>query len=341
MAKPLGNGNDNSTSYKYKTFDISGHYVPAVEDPPTEAYNLWSSNPTGTSSNDFFYIRQGDGGAIDYSLAGPTLNGGKGADQVILAQDANLSDAFFTNMSSIEVLKLSDGEGSSVTLNTEALETGIKEVTGGNGNDTISFGCVYDSAPTNVKVDGAEGDDDISTGAANDVLAGGSGNDTMDGEAGNDVLTGGAGADVLTGGGGDDTYVYKTGDLVAATGVTEGGAIIFGNGVDRILDFGDGNINPTAGTDTIFLNGNSYTAGDFTSFGTAAIVGSEFQLIAGSNTNIYVVQGDYNAGTGEFTSGNAEGNYDFLFFEYTGDNLFPVTITGISNVLITDNVLPV
>lgn len=336
MAKPSGNGNnDNSTSYKYKTFNIGGHLVAGTPDT-----NVWSSSPTGTSGNDFFYVKQDAGDPINYALSGPAINGGKGADQLILTEDATVTDTFFTAISSVEVLKLSDGAGSNVTLNSEALEAGIREVTGGHGNDTISFGSAYDTDATDVRVYAGSGDDAVCAGAGDDVLAGGSGNDSMSGEAGDDVLTGGAGADALTGGTGNDNFVFSDGDLVAATGVSSG-VIAFGEGVETILDFGDGNINPAAGTDTITLNGVAYTAADFSAFGTAVINGDNFDLTAGSIGTIYVVQGDFDAVDGEFTAGTSEGNYDFLFFEYTGIET-SVAITGISNLLITDNtVMPV
>jgi serralysin len=69
--------------------------------------------------------------------------------------------------------------------------TGIKKITGGNGNDFIVGG------------------------SSNDELFGDAGIDTLYGRLGNDLLDGGDGADYMNGGSGNDTYyVSDAGDLM-------------------------------------------------------------------------------------------------------------------------------
>lgn len=260
MAKPFGNGNiDHSTSFRIKTREISGYY-----DSVRGANDWTASTTTGTKSNDFFYVRRDNSGdPIDYALAGPAINAGKGADQLILTEQADVADDFFTYMSSIEVLKFSDGDGSSATLNAKALATGIKEVTGGDGDDVISFGSAYDSTPTHVKVFGGKGGDVISTGAGNDLISGGCGNDTLTGEAGSDVLTGGSGADYFVYSKPSDGGAFVEGALMAGDTITDFSALD-GDKIRLLADLNWGS-GTSAGT-MIGTNGNlvhevSYGAG--------------------------------------------------------------------------------
>lgn len=57
-----------------------------------------------------------------------------------------------------------------------------------------------------------EGDDIVSTFAANDALYGGGGNDALDSREGDDTLAGEAGNDLLWGGSGNDVYLFNRGD---------------------------------------------------------------------------------------------------------------------------------
>lgn len=329
MAKPFGNGNtDNSTSYKYKTIDISGHYVAAVPDVSSE-YNAWSpTSSSGTPGNDFFYVRLDNvGDHIDYSLAGPTISGGKGADQVILTQDATVGDAFFTYMSSLEVLKLANGEGSSVTLDSQALETGIKEVTGGNGNDTISFGNAYDFDPTDVKVYGADGDDVISAGEGNDVLAGGSGNDVLNGEAGADVLTGGTGEDALTGGEGADAFAFGQGSG-NATDV-----------IDEITDLGLTDTIKTGiagndGVNYVEISGQDFGAGTASLEEIISAANTAFTNILNSGATQYAVVENGSTDAANTGTDSAATSASYLVIDWNGDNTADqaILLTGIVDI---------
>ncbi len=201
MAKPINNGN-TSSSLSGKTFSIDG-----------TSTNAW----TGTGSNDFFYITS----AINNNSAGPTISGGKGADQLIFTQDqVSVTDSFFANIQSIEVLKLADGSGSSVQLDSAALNAGINEVTGGNGDDTIRWdrtgvAITVNGGDGNDFIDGDEGDitnDLLDGGRGDDTVYGGAGSDTLRGGDGNDFLVGELGNDILYGGAGSDKFVVFTVD---------------------------------------------------------------------------------------------------------------------------------
>lgn len=191
MAKPLDNGNTKSTSYADKTWVFNADTGDTSLPPIQTLLN---------KSNDFVYVTSSTG-ILDTSFS-PSINAGKGSDQLIFEADATVTDSYFLNLSSFEVLKLYNGNGSSVTLDAQALDAGFKEVSGGSGNDEITFGTAYDGdpgaitpvLPINVEVDGGAGDDQIST------------------AAGDDFIDGGSGADILTGGSGADTFSFSLGD---------------------------------------------------------------------------------------------------------------------------------
>jgi len=113
------------------------------------------------------------------------------------------------------------------------------------------------------------------------TLIAGAGADTLLGGAGSDRLVAGSGRDVLTGGSGADKFVFKTGDVTAASGQH-----------NLITDF-------VSGTDVIDLSGldaNSSTLSTdtFTFLGTAALTGpvGALDYYYDSTHNVTVVQGD-------------------------------------------------
>ena len=125
-----------------------------------------------------------------------TLNGGDGNDRVIYSGVA-------TGNSIIVALADSPANGLANNDGTGAIDIlrNVENVTGSNGNDTISGNSGANA------LDGGSGNDILSGAGGNDSLLGGAGADALNGGTGNDTLSGGAGIDVLTGGIGDDTYI--------------------------------------------------------------------------------------------------------------------------------------
>lgn len=87
------------------------------------------------------------------------------------------------------------------------------DVSGLDGNDTITFEATVGTPTFAVRIRGGEGNDaitgsagpdHISGGAGNDWISGGNGNDTLYGDAGNDRLFGGNGSDYINAGAGID-----------------------------------------------------------------------------------------------------------------------------------------
>ncbi len=191
----------------------------------------------GKKSNDFFFVDGVKEFLLDvtgeYGASSPSISGGGGADQIIFLEDGltgvdAITDPFFANTSSVEVVKLADGPlGSSLTLGDEAAEAGIYEVTGGSGNDTIVFLDLDQNAASMevtaysgiaVKVSGGSGDDFITTASGNDTIFGDSGSDTITGGAGNDrfVFT-----TALTSDGSTDTVTdYDASDIIDITAIS-------------------------------------------------------------------------------------------------------------------------
>src|SRR5258707_374932 len=81
--------------------------------------------------------------------------------------------------------------------------TGIIQVFGQGGNDTISLDETNGALPA-AQLFGGAGNDTLIGGSGNDQLFGGAGNDILEGKGGNDLLFGGDGNDTLIGGTGND-----------------------------------------------------------------------------------------------------------------------------------------
>ena len=207
---------------------------------------------------------------------------------------------------------------------------------GGEGNDLIEnfFG-------DNLQLWGESGDDAIF-----DINVGGTSGVTIDGGEGSDqiisvsdfgatsTIDAGVGADEvalisgLFSSQGTETYVFESGDSVAATATAfsgtgfldNGSTITFGNGVDLLLsagneDFIDIDFTPTA-IDNI--NGDSIFE----------------PLVFG---DVYEVTGDYAVGTGEFTV-NAGGS-DFLYIIGSGNERIENIFTSSTNMIISDEAI--
>lgn len=110
---------------------------------------------------------------------------------------------------------------------------------GGNGNDTLTGGSVFD------QINGGNGNDTLRGGDGNDRLIAGFGDDHVFGGLGNDTIFGSADTNRLDGENGDD--IIFGGDQVdtifGGTGIDQ----IFGLGGDDIIDVGDGGVAGTAG----------------------------------------------------------------------------------------------
>ncbi len=195
-----------------------------------------------TDSNDFFYLAAEQdwdyywkaGDEIDEIIVEPiedevvlskvpTIDGLGGADQLILSEEAMIHDGFFGGIQNITVLKLFDGKGvdddyefvgSQVTLGDAAQSAGIREVTGGPGDDVIDF--------SGYELEYELNDDMEEVAIPLEI-----------------IIKGGAGADEMTASAGNDTFIWKAGDMEGTNGDHAGFEIdgYEGNLFDMITDF--------------------------------------------------------------------------------------------------------
>lgn len=162
--------------------------------------------------------------------------------------------------------------------------------------------------------------------------------DTIVGGANADTITGGKGADRLSGGTGIkvDTFVFNTGDGVAATAVTANGSTItFGNGVETITDFGsEGNTTSTTlGVDKMVFNGTTIE-GTSAAFLAMRDASSCFNDATPDAAGYYYLQGTFSGST--FTVGATGADHDFLIFNNASTGA--ISLTGISDIVLHDNV---
>ena len=112
-------------------------------------------------------------------LAKNTLMGGDGFDTLQVGVGA-IDDLLFTNLRSIEVLKLTGAGSGSVELGINADRSGLISVVGGSGENIFTHASGSDAA---YHLDGSDGDDmfivDRSAQAAIDTFVGGAGTDTL------------------------------------------------------------------------------------------------------------------------------------------------------------------
>ena len=172
---------------------------------------------TGTGSAGANTIIGGSGAdSLNGGNGNDTLTGGAGADTI--DGGAGIDRVIYSGVAagSSIIVALADSPANGLANNdgTGAIDIlrNVENVTGSNGNDTITGNS---SANT---LDGGNGNDTLSGGAGNDALNGGAGADTLNGDIGNDLLNGGAGADTLAGGLGDDTYTDSASATADAAG---------------------------------------------------------------------------------------------------------------------------
>jgi Ca2+-binding RTX toxin-like protein len=111
---------------------------------------------------------------------------------------------------------------------------------GGSGNDTITIG-----GTSNIEIDGAAGNDILTSGAGNDTLRGDAGNDTLDGGMGTNVIIGGDGVDILKLAGlAKDYKITGTNGSYLVEGITTNVSIGLTDNLQGIekLQFSDGSL---------------------------------------------------------------------------------------------------
>ena len=215
-----------------------------------------SDNDSTSGNND--KLQFGSGISADAIQLSRSLNGNdltlsvNGTDKVTLAYYFNSSSPY-----RIETITFADGTSWDYATVVNKLV-----YNGSSGADYL-----YGISGYANRINGLQGNDNISGADKDDVLDGGSGNDTISGGAGNDTISGGVGSDSLTGGTGNDIFKFLNPN----------------EGSDSISDF-------TSGTDVVQLIGSNFglTPGAgvtlLSGASTPAAVGSVAQFLYNTTT---------------------------------------------------------
>jgi Ca2+-binding RTX toxin-like protein len=158
-------------------------------------------NLIGGSGNDVL-----TGNSLNNEITGnvghDTLNGGAGSDVLIggSGNDSYLFDAV-TSGTENDVVTEASGQGVD-TLDFFPLTVGVTiNIGDATNNQSVHTG-------RRIKLSSSTGIDNVIGGSGNDTLTGNSLANMLAGDLGNDTLNGGSGSDHLVGGFGDDTYVF-------------------------------------------------------------------------------------------------------------------------------------
>jgi Ca2+-binding RTX toxin-like protein len=211
-----------------------------------------------------------DGGAgadrirLPISFLSGTVNGGDGADEVIVSMnESNLNISIYTislgalSFQNVETMTTIGNRVFGTAAQFEAFDS-IRFMP----NDPFPVQLLLSAPGTldlsdevagrGVYFTGSSGADSVTTSNVRDMIGGGDGDDTIAAGAGDDEVSGEAGADTLDGGDGDDRLVGGAGEDVL-TG---------GDGADLIIDAGIvASINGGAGNDRIDLGTNTFSSG--------------------------------------------------------------------------------
>ncbi|MCZ8227089.1 MAG: lectin-like protein [Microcystis sp. LE19-84.1B] len=290
----------------------------------------------------------------DYTSVSGTLTFNAGESQKTITIPINNDTNYEGNETF--TLNLSNPIGGAVLGTSTATITIIDNDVSSNpteGDDTL-YG-----TPGNDTIDGLGGNDQIFGLAANDNLLGGIGNDTLNPGLGIDTVNGNDGSDLLlldystltsnitSTNTGTSGTITTTNNSVTYTNIeamnlqggsgndtiygTSGNDTIFGNGGADYLIGGDGDdsLDGGAGNDTLYggagddtLNGG---VGDdtFNLSGTGTVIG-------GDGDDIFIFYGPY---TGIIDGGGGNDRID-IAPGYSGNIVFPATITGIESVIV-------
>jgi len=211
----------------------------------TVTIDLNDTTLLGNSGNDTFKYT-----ALNFD-SHDTLDGGSGTDTLLFTTAGTLTEAMFTNITSIEKIQLADG-GNTITLDASAKGatllggtgadifkyaisdlTSIDSIIGGNGNDTLSF---LDAGTISVSnLASISGVEYIQLFAGTNTLEVGTGY-TILGSSSDDILIGGAGVNnTINAGNGNDTFKFALSDFTA-------GDIIDGGAGTNTLEFSDSGV---------------------------------------------------------------------------------------------------
>jgi Ca2+-binding RTX toxin-like protein len=203
--------------------------------------------------------------------AAETVVGGSGTDKAFVYAAGTLVDADLTDLTSIEILRLTGAN--TLTIGSEATDAGLSTIEAGAGNTNISSSMSTVTLDADVMADNALLSISGASSSANFVVSNLEANFNSENVSGNVVLnlgnvtdnastlTLGAGNTTLSGGDASDTYVINAtleSDILNAAGVVGDMSIVLGSGAQTIYGgMGVDTITTGAGTDRLEFSADS------------------------------------------------------------------------------------
>src|ERR1700730_9230259 len=176
-----------------------------------------------------------------------TFSQGAGVLSVI---DDNIGNTIVTSRDAAGNILVNGGAVAITGDHPTVANTGIIQVFGQGGNDTIALDEATGALPA-AQLFGGAGNDTLIGGSGNDELFGGSGNDTLLGKGGDDLLFGGDGNDTLTGGAGNDQVFGQGGNDLMIWNPGDGSDLFEGgDGIDTAQ------VNGGNGSETFTISAN-------------------------------------------------------------------------------------
>jgi len=271
---------------------------------------------TGGAGDDLFYM--------GHDLqSDDTIDGGAGIDRILV--NSVTVDADFMHVSNVEQLELLD-PGSAV-LAGYAQAAGILSVFGSAGNDTVNAS----GYTVGLYVDGAAGNDIITTCSGDDTVYGGLGNDSITTNGGNDNVDGGDGNDTIITGDGNDTIIMGLGTDSVVAGNNDDYIKVSGFGAAAQLTESD-TITGGDGNDTVSLQNQNDTVDASVDLGKVTSV-ENFKLEGnGYNASLSFTNGSVDTLTTINVNATAltnnGGNFDMTLKAGLSDSDFSFNIQG-------------
>jgi Ca2+-binding RTX toxin-like protein len=215
-----------------------------------------TGHDTATGGNGADRLVAGPGNDSIYGSGGnDTLIGSAGSDTIVGGSGSDTASYYYERRNVSATLDGLPNDG--VLFEFDTIGSGIENLEGGEGNDTLS------GSNSANRLDGGDGNDLLLGQRGSDTLVGSDGSDTMNGGINNDTLIGGDGPDRYIGGKNTDTADYSARDdnlFISLDDLSNDGAAQEFDKLDNDLEIilgGSGRDSITGGSRAVTIVGGS------------------------------------------------------------------------------------